>query len=58
MMVSGKVANVNSRIAYEEVRQALKKGRINRLPATEDAIVKAVFARSNYKNRADREKGN
>ena len=54
-MVVGKVANVKKRISETELRLAMNEGRADQLPATENAIVQAVFDRSGYKNRAKRD---
>ncbi len=53
-MVAGKVSTVKRRIADGELRLAMSEGRADQLPATEDAIVQAVFNRPGYKNRKDR----
>lgn len=54
-MVANKVAVVKRRISDAELRLAMEEGRADRLPATEDAIVQAVFNRPGYKNRSQRD---
>lgn len=55
-MVQDKIDVVKGRIVDAEVHEAIMTGTVNQLPTATDEIVAAKFARSNYKNRAEREK--
>ena len=54
-MVFNKIGAVSGRIAKAELDAAMAAGTVNQLPATQNEIVAAKFARPGYKNRAQRD---
>jgi prophage DNA circulation protein len=55
--ISAKIERHKQIIVDNEITTARKSGRLNRLSATDDAIVQSLFNRPGYKNRNQRENG-
>jgi len=53
--VSDKVGRHKQVIIGTEIKDARGAGKLGQLPATDDAIVQAVFDKPGYKSRAERE---
>ena len=56
--IDGKVANCKKRMIAEWLPKLMADSSVESIPAKEDDLIALIIARSDYKNRSDREKEN